>query len=578
MPGLFFVYAGSGPMPPWQTPTLECLLRAPIPSTVAAMSRYYLTTPIYYVNDKPHIGHCFTTCFADVVARFQRLFGREVFFLTGTDEHADKVVSTAAEHGMSPMQWADTNARAFEQAFAALNISNDDFIRTTQPRHTTKVLEYIAALQKRGDIYLGDYTGWWDPSQEEYLTETTAKDASYKSPVTGKDLVKRTERNYFFKLSAYHDRLVEHLARNPEFILPESRRNEVLGRLRERLVDIPISRGITDDPSSQWGIRMPEDATHRIYVWIDALFNYLSVIDTDEKQDFWPPSAHLLAKDILWFHAVIWPCLLMALGRPLPGTVYAHGYFVRDGRKMSKSLGNFIDLAVINQYCAKYSADAFRWFLATQGPIGNNDADFSHTKFIEVYNADLANGIGNAISRVGNMCDKYFNGTVPDAKGVSSLPGLADFDWPSIISRHVASAIGKADALDITGALQEGVLLVKKVDAYINVTEPFKLAKKIAPGSDESPERDRLAAILYHCAEALRVATLLHSPAIPTAAAKVQTAWHCLPAAGATLAQQTQWNGAHSLVPGAPLTKGEILFMRAEPGPLNPDEPTPGAA
>lgn len=538
------------------------------------MSSYYVTTPIYYVNDRPHIGHCFTTTLGDVVARFQRLFGRDVFFLTGTDEHADKVVTTAASKGLTPQQWSDINAGEFKKAFAAMNISNDDFIRTTEHRHKEKVEQYIRELQKRGDIYLGDYVGWWDASQEEYLTETAAKEAGYKSPVTGKELVKRTERNYFFKLSAYHDRLMEYIGNNPEFIMPESRRNEVLGRLRERLADIPVSRAITDDATSQWGIRMPDDPTHRIYVWIDALFNYLSVVDNETRQRYWPPAVHLLAKDILWFHAVIWPCMLMALDKPLPRMVYAHSYFIRDGVKMSKSLGNFIDLEVIDAYCKAYSTDALRWFLVTQGPMNNADADFRHAKFVEVFNADLANGLGNAVSRVGNMCDKYFGGKVPDPKGVSSLPDLPDYQWPGIIAQHVRSAIAKADMLDIGGALGEGVALVKRVDAYINVTEPFKLAKKLTPG--DSPERDRLAAILYHCAEALRVATLLHSPAIPDAAARVWKAWNCAPPEGMALAHMTTWGEHHSLKPGEPLIKGDILFMRADPA-APPPVPAPRA-
>lgn len=536
------------------------------------MSTYYITTPIYYVNDRPHIGHCFTTTAADVAARFARLFGRDVFFLTGTDEHADKVVTTAAEKGMTPLAWSDKNAAEFAKVFAALNISNTDFIRTTQDRHKTKVLEYIRQLQASGDVYLGDYEGWWDASQEEYLTENVAKEAGYKSPVTGRELVKRSEKNYFFKLSKYHDRLLEHIKANPECIAPESRKNEVLGRLREPLNDIPISRGITDDPTSQWGIRMPDDPSHRIYVWIDALFNYLSVVDEPAKAKYWPPSVHLLAKDILWFHAVIWPGLLMALGKPLPGTVYAHSYFVRDGRKMSKSLGNFIDLELIEAYCERYGRDAFRWFLATQGPLYNADADFSHTKFVDVYNADLANGLGNAVSRVGNMCDKYFGGKVPDPKGQARLSDTPDYDWPILISTHVTSAIAKADAMDLAGALAEGVALVKRVDGYINATEPFKLAKKIT--GDGGPERDRLAAILYHCAEALRVAVLLHSPAIPETAEKVLAAWNCqLPDAShptRNLAHLARWGGEHALQPGQPLTKGPILFMRADPAEAAP--------
>jgi len=536
-------------------------------------STRYITTPIYYVNDRPHIGHCYTTVVADVAARFQRLFGRDVFFLTGTDEHADKVVTSGAEHGMTPLQWADRNAAEFEKAFKAMNFSHDDFIRTTQERHKTKVVEYVSKLQKHGDVFLGEYEGWYDESQDEYLTETVARESpqgAYTSPVTGRPLVKRKEKNYFFKLSKYEARLKAHIDQNPDFILPESRRNEVLGRLREGLQDIPLSRPITDDPASAWGIRVPGDDTQRIYVWIDALFNYLSAIDTPERRKYWPPTVHVMAKDILWFHAVIWPCMLMALGEQLPRTVYAHAYWVRDGKKMSKSLKNFIDIDLLDAYIAKFSRDAVRYYLVTQGPSASTDADFSHMKFVEVFNADLANGIGNATSRVGNMIAKYFDGACPDAKGNA---GLAGHDWPSIISTHVSAAIAKADRFDLPGALAEAGALVRRVDAYINITEPFKVAKRIEA---EPGLGDELGAILYHCAEALRVATLLMSPAIPEAAARVFANWSCEPvvlSAGHALAHVAAWGGHHSLKPGQRMAKGEALFMRADPA-----EPPPVAA
>lgn len=319
------------------------------------MSTYYVTTPIYYVNDRPHVGHCYSTLVADVAARFQRLFGRDVFFLTGTDEHAEKVVERAAAHGVTPQEWADKNAAEFEHAFAMMGCANSDFIRTTQRRHIEKVEEYIARLLKQGDVYLGEYEGWFDESQEEYVTETTAKEHGYKSPVTGRELVKRVEKNYFFRLSAYEGRLKAYLEANEDFVLPEARRNEVLGRLRDGLNDVPISRAVTGDAASRWGILMPGDPGHRVYVWIDALFNYLSVVDTAGRRGFWPPAVHVLAKDILWFHAVIWPCMLMALGEGLPRTVYAHAYWVREGRKMSKSLGNFVDLGVLKAYIDRYT-------------------------------------------------------------------------------------------------------------------------------------------------------------------------------------------------------------------------------
>lgn len=528
------------------------------------MKPYYITTPIYYVNDRPHIGHCYSTLVADVAARYQRLMGRDVFFLTGTDEHADKVVTTAATAGLSPLDWADKNAAEFEKAFALMGFTHDDFIRTTQDRHKLKVLDYVRALQATGDVYLGDYVGWYDESQDEYLTETVAKESPqgpYTSPVTGKPLAKRTEKNYFFRLSKYEQPLRAHIQQQADFIQPEARKNEVLGRLRDGLQDVPISRAIGSDPASQWGIRMPDDPSHRIYVWIDALFNYLSAIDTPERQRYWPPAVHVMAKDILWFHAVVWPAMLMALDKPLPRQVYAHAYWVREGKKMSKSLGNFVDIDTLRAYINKFGLDAVRYYLITQGPLAQTDADFNHAKFVEVFNADLANGLGNATSRVGNMIAKYFDGRCPDPQGHT---GLAGYDWPSLIQTRVRAAIARADMFDLSGALAEGLALVRQVDQYINATEPFKLAKKVEA---EPAKRDDLAAILYHCAEALRVATLLMSPAIPTGTAAVFAHWSIKPinpAAGQTLAHASGWDGPHALKPGQPIAKGEILFMRAD--------------
>jgi methionyl-tRNA synthetase len=540
---------------------------------------YYITTPIYYVNDRPHIGHCYTTVVADVAARFQTLIGgaeRDVFFLTGTDEHAEKVVEAAAKHNLTPHEWADQNAAEFEKAFTLLNCSNDDFIRTSQRRHVEKVLAYMRRLVKAGDVYLGDYEGWFDASQEEYVTESTARESDYKSPVTGRPLEKRREKNYFFALSKYADRLKAHIEASPAFILPEARRNEVLGRIRTGLQDVPISRAVKPGDAAagsngaDWGILMPDDPSHRIYVWIDALFNYLSAVDTDERRRFWPADVHLIAKDILWFHAVIWPCMLMALGEELPRTVYAHSYWIREGRKMSKSLGNFLDLDQIVGYCDRYSRDALRWFLATQGPLGVTDADFAHSKFIEVFNADLANGIGNATSRM-KMIESYFDGRVPDPKGVASLEG---HDWPALTAAAVDRAIEKVGRFDIAGALAEGIDLARRVDGYINATEPFRLAKQEDPAS-----RDRLAQILYHCAETLRIATLLLAPAMPDKMAQVWRNWNCHSALtvdgrieGPPLKELTAWGGPHALKPGQPLARGEVLFARAKP-----DEPPPAS-
>lgn len=513
---------------------------------------FYVTTPIYYVNDRPHIGHCYTSLVGDCIARFMRLAGRDVFFLTGTDEHADRVVTTGAEHGCTPIQWADRNAAAFQEAFRFFGFSNDDFVRTTQRRHIEKVEAYIKDLLAKGDVFLGDYEGWYDVSQDEYVTETTARENDFKSPVTGKPLVKKTEKNYFFNLPKYEKRLLEYIEKNPGFIRPEARKNEILGRIREGLQRVPVSRAVNkDDASSQWGILMPGDPSHRIYVWIDALFNYLSVVDTPERVKYWPAQLHVMAKDIVWFHAVIWPCLLMALGKPLPECVYAHSYWIREGRKMSKSLGNFLDLETIKAYCqpapAGFGLDAFRWFLLTQGPLGSTDADFVHSKFVDIYNADLANGIGNAASRVSNMIEKYFEGKCPDARGVTSH---ASHDWPSLATAAVERAKKCMAEYDVAGALAEGIALSRRVDGYIHATEPFKLAKDPA-------KLGEVGTILYHCAEALRISAVLLSPAMPDKMRDVIGRFGGNP--DASLDEATRWG---VLKPGTPITKGEGLFPR----------------
>ncbi len=352
---------------------------------------FYVTTPIYYVNDRPHIGHCYTTLLADALARFERLrqglpmdgsgppSASEVFFLTGTDEHAEKVVTTAASQGLTPIAWADQNSAAFQAAFKDLNLSYSDFIRTTQERHKSKVTSYLSRLLKTGDVAQGEYEGWYDVNDEAYVTETNAKEQNYLAG-NGKPLVRRKEKNYYFKLSKYQAWLEGAIASGEVKVEPEARRNEVLGRLREGLQDVPITRPVTDDPATQFGIRMPGDDSHRVYVWIDALFNYLSAVDTPERRHLWPPTVHLMGKEILWFHAVIWPALLKALGEALPKVVYAHSHYTRDGKKMSKSLGNFISLEVIQAYGSwapnkdkiALGVDPLRWYLLTQGPLGRD--------------------------------------------------------------------------------------------------------------------------------------------------------------------------------------------------------------
>lgn len=567
------------------------------PAMSTEKTPYYITTPIYYVNDRPHIGHCYTTTVADVAARFARLLGRDVFFLTGTDEHAEKVVTTARERGHSPQEWADINAAEFRKAFDLMSIHADDFMRTSQERHKARASAYIKQLMDSGDIYLGDYKGWYDPSQEEYLTETVAKEAGFKSPVTGKPLEERIEKNYFFRLSKYEDRLHEALRKGDAGepggyrILPEARRNEVLGRLKQGLNDVPVSRAVKEG-DADWGILMPGDPSHRVYVWIEALCNYLSAVDNERepstaeaeggsRERYWPAAVHVMAKDILWFHAVVWPAMLMAMGKELPEVVYAHAYFVAEGTKMSKSLGNFIEIDQLEAYgnwvldaerkqaekegreARPMGIDAVRWFLATNGPLGANDADFAHAKFVEVYNADLANGIGNCASRVSNMIEKYFDGAVPGA--VQSEPMT---DMQAVCTTIASELTERFDAFDLAMCTHRGVLLATSVDGYINETRPFSLAKQI----DEAGVRDQLATILYNCAEAVRIASLLLFPALPNKMAELWRAWNCSPlndpddpnsGFNAPLDELAEWGGEWSLKPGQKITKGPALFMRA---------------
>lgn len=528
--------------------------------------RFYVTTPIYYVNDRPHIGHVYTTTIADVMARFARLQGRETFFLTGTDEHATKVIEKAAENGLSTRAWADRNAGIFEDTFKKLGMSNNDFIRTSQERHKAKVTEYVKKLLASGDAYLGDYEGWYDAGQEEYLPDAKAEEYQFKSPFNGKPLIRKKEKNYFFKLSKYQAQLLELLEKNGAVngsaftVLPEARKNEIVERIKGGLKDIPLSRS----GMSEWGIDVPgsaenpESGRQTVYVWIDALFNYLSVVDTADRRKFWDGAEvlHLTAKDILWFHAAIWPALLLALGEKLPARLYAHSFWISEGQKMSKSLGNFIDLEKIDTYVKDFSLDGLRWFLVTQGPMGTNDSDFSHDKFVEMYNAELANGVGNCFSRVSNMIGaKCFGGILPAPT--------------EMISERLTPAAAKAvaDAREAIAAVQPGaagqaaLALIRAVDKLIEDTKPFTLAK------DPATEV-QAGTILYHCAEAVRIASVLLWPVIPTACEKI---WarsgldYAAKLKDGGLGDFDAWTQWGVYQPGAKIEKGEALFMRYTP-------------
>lgn len=498
----------------------------------------YVTTPIYYVNDRPHIGHVYTTTLCDVYARSMRQLGHDVFFLTGTDEHGAKVEQSAIEKGMTPQELADQNSEEFRLIMGMFDLTNDEFIRTTDPAHVKQVQAFVITLLERGDIYLGTFEGWYDEGQEEYHTETSARDLEYKSPINGRPLVRSSEKNYYFKLSAYQDKIEALFASHPQFVMPESRRNEVLGRLREGLQDVPISR-----TNFAWGIPMPSDDAHVIYVWIDALFNYITALGLgditsetyQQRKKYWPANFHVMAKEILWFHAVIWPAVLMALELPMPSCIYAHSFWISEGKKMSKSLGNFIDLEVIESYVDKYGMDAWRYYIVTQGPLGATDADFVSERFHDMYNAHLVNTVGNCTSRVTAMIEKYFDSVVPNESENGDRVIFSGYDWPEKCHEATALWVERMEAFSLAQAIDTALNLIREVDVFINDTAPFKLAK------DESKQNE-LATILYQCLETLRIASCLLMPIIPN---KMQEFHNAIGISDSTVSfiESTKWGG-----------------------------------
>jgi methionyl-tRNA synthetase len=513
---------------------------------------YYVTTPIYYVNDVPHIGHSYTTIAADVLARFWRSAGRDVRFLTGTDEHGIKIVKAAAEKGMAPQELADSVVVHFQQLWRDLNISNDDFIRTSSARHEKRVQALVARLVEKGEIYLGSYQGWYDEGQEEFVTESAARDNDHKSVITGRPLARYSEPSYFFRLGKWAPRLIEHIRANEDFVQPEARRNEVLSKLAQGVEDLSISR--QREKLANWGVPMPNDAAHSVYVWIDALSNYYTALGEPPVGDefdgkfarYWPCDVHLIGKDILWFHAVYWPCMLMALDLPLPKTVFAHGWWTSEGKKMSKTLGNFLSREQIGEICGEYGVDFYRYFLLRAVNFGA-DGDFSRTALQLRYNAELANGVGNLLSRTVNMVGRYFDGRVPQACGV---PGEAG-DVRSAAEALSGGAAGWMSRCQFHGYLEAVTALVYATNKFIDVTEPFKVAKDPA-------QRQRLGDILYVCAEAVRMILVYLRPVMPTAAEAGlrQLGWS---AGRQPLAQAGRWG---VLAAGTVTAKGEGLFPR----------------
>ena len=534
------------------------------------MKRYYITTPIYYVNSVPHIGTALTTIVADACARFQKRRGRRVYFLTGTDENAPKVHRVAQERGVPTQQFVDEMAAEFERTWQALHIEYDIFIRTTEARHKRVVTEVFRRLLQQGDIYLGAYQGWYCVSCETFFASSKV-DESRTCPDCGKPLEWRDEPCYYFRLSAYESRLKEHFGANPRFIEPEVRRNETLGFIAEGLQDIAVTRTGTD-----WGVPVPDDpASGVVYVWFDALLNYLTAtgwLERDDYTDTWPPDLQLMGKDILpRFHATIWPAMLMALDLPLPERLYGHGWWIVNKQKMSKSLGNvYAPLEVVQSLAAAsgcetpYAVDAFRYYMLREMPT-DSDAEFSLEGLETRYNGDLANDLGNMLHRTLSMMHRYFGGRVPEG-GARVDAGLAD-----LFAQQAARVTEAYEAVDFPRGLREAWQIIGAVNRYYDEQAPWTLMKQ---GNTE-----RAGQVLYAGLIAARLLSALVEPAMPQVAREI--------ARQLGVGEVPTWNEAtamDALPAGHALQEPKPIFPRLQtkaepkqpPAPA-PEPPTQGA-
>ncbi len=501
---------------------------------------FYISTPIYYVTAAPSIGSAYTTVAADMLNRWHQQRGEQTFFLTGTDEHGQKVLQAAEENGATPQEWTDRLvATEWQPVLDVIDAKPDDFIRTTQERHTTRVQQFWQRLYDAGQVYEGQYEGPYCVACEEFKLPSELLEGDL-CPIHERPVEQLSETNYFFPLSQYAERLLALYEQNPTFVQPESARNEVIAFVKQGLDDLSISRSTFD-----WGIQVPWDPKHVFYVWIDALLNYATAVDFTTP---WPASVHLVGKDILRFHAVIWPAMLMAAGVDVPQQVFAHGWLLVGGQKMSKSKATAIRPSQVTDH---FGSDAYRYYFLRAINFGS-DGSFSWEHMTAVYTSELANGYGNLASRVTAMIGKYFDGRLPE----DADHGLAEDEVAAALGAAVARAEAAIDRLALHEAIEATTDFVAKVNLYLSEQEPWKVAK------DEGA-RDRLATILYTAAESLRAVAVLYNPVMPKSSAQLWQALGAADALGELADQRVQDTGRWGQLPaGSLVTKGAALFPR----------------
>ena len=504
--------------------------------------KFYITTPIYYPSDKLHIGHTYSTVAADTMARYKRFQGFDTFFLTGTDEHGQKIEDKAKEAGVTPKEYVDKIVAGIKDLWKLMNISNDKFIRTTDDYHEKAVQKIFTKMYEKGDIYKGYYEGLYCKPCESFWTETQAVDG--KCPDCGRPVTNEREEAYFFKLSAYADKLLKYYEDHPGFIEPVSRQNEMVNNfIKPGLQDLCVSRS-----SFKWGIPVPVNEEHVIYVWLDALTNYITALgygsdDETLYNKFWPADVHLIGKDIIRFHTIYWPAFLMSLDLPLPEKVYGHGWVLLEGGKMSKSKGNVVDPVILAE---RYGVDALRYYLLREIAFGS-DGIFSNENLINRINSDLANDLGNLVSRTVAMVQKYFGGTIPAEREAGDF----DSDLKALAAQTKIDAEAELDKLNFSVALTNIWKFVSRTNKYIDETAPWALAK-------DDAKQARLAEVMYNLCESIRIISVLIAPFMPETSAKIR--------AQLGISADFEWNECGDFGKEATYTvvKGDIIFPRID--------------